>query len=158
LIVDTYTIPMITESLAEKYIRGTEKKSIVRFVTAFLCHLTPTVIKGAVLPCTKIYINTRVIKHAYDKRTAEEFDFLIKNLYKIVKYPNFIYKNKSGKRGEYCFVKEINNEKYLCSIQFNHQNEAILMAYDIVTFFRTDDAYLKNYELLWEWKVGDPSS
>ncbi len=144
--------------MVKKYIRGTEKKAIVQFVAIFLCHLKNDLVKGAVLPCRKVYINTRVLKHAYDKRTAEEFDFLISNLNDIVKYPDLVYKNKNGKRGEFCLVREMKDKKYFCSIQFNNESEESLIAFDIATFFRTEDSYIKSYELLWEWKDGVPSS
>lgn len=145
-------------SLFKKYIRGTEKKTIVQMVNLFMCHLTVAVVKGASFPCNKVYLNTRVLKHCYDKRTAEEFDFLMENLMSIIRYPNKVYKNKDGKRGGYCLVKEIKNNIYLCSIQFNEHEEKTTMAFDIVTFFRTDENYLRNCELLWEWKGGTPSS
>src|SRR5882672_5240757 len=61
-----HTMRMIAKELTRKYVRGTEKKIIVQLITAFLCHLTPTVINGAGLPCSKVHINTRVLKHTYD--------------------------------------------------------------------------------------------
>ncbi|MEK7105928.1 MAG: hypothetical protein AAB895_01045, partial [Patescibacteria group bacterium] len=72
----------------------------------------------------------------------------------ITKYPDKVYKNKLGKRGEYCLVKSIKNNNYLCSIEVvQGESESQL---EIVTFFRVnDDNYLKNYDLLWEWKGGD---
>ena len=52
-------------------------------------------IVGIDLSCNKVYLNTRVLKHLYDKRPAEEFDLMIETLIDVVKYPNKIYKNKN---------------------------------------------------------------
>ena len=105
--------------LHKKYIKGTEKNAIIQLIQAFLCNLTVAVTAGIKSSCSKVYINTRVIKHAYDKRPAQEFDFLVLNVHLVVKYPDKVYKNKEGKRGEYCFVKEIKNQKYICILENN---------------------------------------
>jgi hypothetical protein len=115
--------------------------------------------KGAGLDISKVYINTRVIKHIYDKRPAEEFDYCVENAVATVKYPDKIYKNKGGKRGSYCFVKEVKNCKCLVSVEsVETPDDGQPPHFVVVTFFRVDDAYLKDYELLWEWKDGNPSS
>lgn len=147
----------VIPDLHKKYVRGTEKRAIVQFVQIFICHLTVAVVKGTGCICNKVYVSTRVIKHIYDKRPAEEFDFLIENVHLVIKYPDRIYKNKDGKRGSYCFVKNVKNTMCFCSIETVEKDGQPPMC-EIVTFFRTSEAYLKNYELLWEWKVGDPSS
>jgi hypothetical protein len=144
-------------NLFKNHVRGTEKKALVPIVESLLCHPTIAVAKGINVEVSKVYISTRVIKHIYDKRTAEEFDFLLGVIPTIVKYPDKVYRNKSGKRGELCFVKTVKNQKCLCSI------EQILIRgkpshFETVTFFRTEDSYLAKYELLWEWKGGTPSS
>ena len=144
--------------LTKKYIRGTTKKTIVQIVEVLLCHLTTTVVKGASLVSSKIYLNTRVLKHLYDKRTAEEFDFMSENLIKVVKYPDKIYKNKSGKRGSLVFTKVISNSICAVSLEVVENKENTQVHFNVVTFFRTDEEYLSNYELLWEWKGGKPSS
>jgi hypothetical protein len=113
--------------------------------------------KGISLSCNKVYLNTRVLKHLYDKRPAEEFDLMTENIFDIVKYPSKIYKNKDGKRGSFCFVKEIKNSKCMVSLETMHNNGQVTHC-EVVTFFRADEEYLANYELLWEWKGGIPSS
>jgi hypothetical protein len=82
--------------LHKKYIKGSEKNAIVQIVQAFMCNLTAAVVKGISCPSNKVYISTRVLKHVYDKRPAEEFDFLIENLHLIIKFPDLIFKNKSA--------------------------------------------------------------
>ncbi len=139
--------------LYKKHIKGTEKGAVVQVVQVFLCSLTMAVIKGISCPCNKVHVSTRVLKHIYDKRPAEEFDFLISNIHLVVKYPDSVFKNKDGKRGEFCFVKELKNNKYLCSLEIIEKDGVIFC--EIATFFRVKNEYLKNYELLWEWKGGD---
>jgi hypothetical protein len=102
-------------------------------------------------------VNTRAIKHAYDKRPAQEYDFLIQHLHQVIKYPDKIYKNKRGKRGSYCFIKQIKNELCFCSIEVLSKDGESEVC-EVVTFFTTDESYLISYELLWEWKDGIPSS
>jgi|SRR3990167_9084017 len=148
----------IVAYLYKNYIKGTTKKAIVQLVEVNLCHLTSAVIKGVNLPCNKVYLNTRVLKHLYDKRPAEEFDLMTETIFDIVKYPSKIYKNKSGKRGSFCFVKEIKNSKCLVSLETIYDDKKTATHCDVATFFRVDDNYLANYELLWEWKGGTPSS
>jgi len=114
--------------------------------------------KGIDMTCNKVYLSTRVLKHVYDKRPAEEFDFMLDTLVNVVKYPDKIYKNKNGKRGCFCFVKEVKNSTCLVSLETIFDEKKVATHCEVATFFRTDDDYLKNYELLWEWKGGIPSS
>ncbi len=146
------TIEVISD-LHKKYVRGTEKRAIVQVVQAFLCNLTVSVASGIFCPCNKVYISTRVIKHVYDKRPAEEFDFLMSNGYLIVKYPDSVYMNKNNKRGSYLFVKKIESSKYACSIEIIKKDNTAQC--EVATLFRTNEDYLRNYELLWEWKGGN---
>lgn len=140
--------------LVNTYIRKTEKNSLVKLVQIHVCNLPNTVFADLGLFSNSVYINTRTLKHVYDKRTAEEFDFLIDTVHLILSQPDSIYKNKTGARGEYCFVKVMRNDKYLCSLQIA-KNSTNSNRNEIVTFFRTGDSYLKNYKLLWEWKDGN---
>ncbi len=141
-------------SLYEKHIKGTPAKAIVADVTIFLCQLTNSVSRTLeAVPTTKVHINTRVIKHLYDKKPAEEFDFIVQYLPKIVKYPDCVYKNKDPKRGHFAFLKKIKSDNYLCSLEI--AEEEIF----VVTAFRVrKENYLKEYELLGSWKGDIPSS
>ena len=139
-----------------QYVKETQPKAIVTQKTIILCRLTNQV-NRTLLNCrglSKIYINTIVIKHIYDKRPAEEFDFLIKYLHRIVKYPDKIYKNREQKRGEWIFVKEIKNELYLSSLATEKNKEL-----EITTAFRIRKKnYLKKYNLIWSWEDDNPPS
>jgi hypothetical protein len=148
--------------LYKLHIRGTLKNALVVVKTIHICSLTRTVAKAIENESTKTYINTKVIKHLYDKRPAEEFEFLIDNIECIVKYPNHIYRNRDGKRGDFCFVKAIKNEKYIVSIGISEiilDGEKKETANFVATAFRLrKETYLNSYELIWSWKVGNPSS
>ena len=141
----------------------------------FLCHLTNAVMKGMNIDdysIKNIYITSRCVKHLFDKKPAEEFLFIINHLHEIVKYPDKIYKNKEEKRGEFCFIKKLGAEEYLCSIEIKKIPAMIFgesvygvseygvgsekEEIQIATAFRLRDfKYLKNYALLWNWEGGD---
>lgn len=74
-------------------------------------------------------------------------------MHKIVKYPDYIYKNKNEKRGCWCFVKKIKNELYISSLEY--ENETLWIA----TVFRIrKEKYLESFELLWSWEDDKPPS
>ena len=131
----------------KKYVKGTAKKAPVQLLQVFLCHLTVAVMKGVGIPCSKVYITTRVIKHIYDKRPAEEFDYCIETALSVVKYPSKIYKNKSGKRGSFCFVKEVKNSLCFVSIETFCDQEGKPTHCEVATFFRPAAGYLDSFKL-----------
>ena len=141
----------ILRNLYNKHIKGTSEEAIIFEESVLLCHLTK-IVEQFLLSIneidSKVYINTKVPKHLYDKKPAEEFDFIVDNLHKIIIFPDNIYKNKDNKRGNFCFVKYIKNKKYFCSIQIEENKKELF----VVTALRIrKKTYLKNYELLWSW-------
>jgi len=166
---------MYLKEFFEKYIKNTAEKMEVVDRKICLCCLTKAVMKGVDInySAKNVYITSRCIKHLFDKRPAEEFLFIINHLYRVVKYPDKIYENKTEKRGMLCLVKKIGNEEYLCSIEITKIPPAIFgettfgvseygaekerEEIQIATVFRLrDDKYLKNYILLWDWGNGNP--
>ena len=146
--------------LHTKYIKGSRKEMVVQLVKIFLCHLTIAVSKDAItrqeknVPPHKVYVTTRAIKHLYDKKPAEEYDFAIDHIHKVVRYPDHIYENKNSKKGQFIFSKKIKGENWLCSIEQKDDD-----ALEIVTCFRIrKESYLDNYKLLWSWEAGNPPS
>jgi len=127
--------------LYNKYIKDTEKEVIVANRQIVICFLTNAVITAINFKSPKVYINTRILKHLYDKRTAEEFNFMIHNIWKVVKYPDFIYSDKNSKRGQLAFVKNLGKFTYFCPIEIGKENNYV------ITIFRTDIEYLKNMSL-----------
>ena len=148
----------IVFNLYDRHIKGTDNGAVVQDIQALLCNLTNAVVRGIDCKCVKVYIGTRALKHVYDKRPAEEFDFLLEHVWKITRYPDKIYRNKGGKRGDFIFVKRIKNASYICSLQ-EIAKEGMEARCEIATFFRSrKENYLFSYDLLWEWKGGEPSS
>ncbi len=138
------------------YIQDTKPLAIVVEAEIYLCNLTMTVSK-ILNPGTpekmKVYVTTRMLKHLYDKKPAEEYDFVINNAHNVAKYPDDIYKNRDSKRGDYAFVKNINDEPWFCAIERNEEK------FYIATCFRLrKESYLNNYTLIWSWKGDTPSS
>lgn len=142
----------IAYNLYKKHIKGTTEKAIVVDIDVFLCHLTTAVLK-IIEQEKRVYLNSKALKHLYDKKPAEEFEFILNNLQIIVEYPEHIYKNKNPKRGHYIFSKSIQGKNYLCSLE--SKSDGLW----VVTAFRVrDKKYLNDYNLLWSWKGGTPSS
>jgi hypothetical protein len=140
----------------KKYIYATPPKTIIADETTFLCHLTWAVAKAIGATTMKVYVSTRMLKHLYDSRPAEEFVFIIENLHTIAKYPDQIYENKAGKRGDFCFVKELKGERYTASIEIAEREDKKIF---VATAFRLrKESYLNNYKLLWSWRDDHPSS
>jgi hypothetical protein len=140
------------QKLFKKYIKFTDKGAFVENVKVLVGRLPDLGIEVGIFFGGAVFISSKVIKHTYDKRPAQEFDILLKNLRAIIRFPDRLYRNKSGKRGSFCTVKQINETLCFCAIE-NTQ-----MGFEMVTFFKIEESYLKDYELLWEWKDGTPSS
>jgi hypothetical protein len=108
-------------------------------------------------PTVNVHITTKVIKKNYDKRPAEENDFILKHGWKIVHMPDEIYKNKDAKRGDYLFAKKMNNTTYVASVEVSKYSDEPTLY--VVSLFRIrKPAYLDSYNLTWSWKGGKPSS
>jgi hypothetical protein len=146
----------VLKNLYKQHIKGTASKAVVNEITASICRVTNTVgrcVNNHVVCGHKVHITTRALKHLYDKKPAEEFDFIVDNLHKVVKYPDNIYKNKNPKRGNLCFTKTLNGNIYFCSLEVSEEEMYV------VTCFRIrKESYLNDYELLWSWRDDNPSS
>ena len=136
----------------KQHIRGTQKQAIVADKVVFFCHLTNKVEKATELT-KQVYLKTRVLKHLYDKRTAQEYDLIISNLHELVKFPDYVYKNKTAKRGEVCFTKIIEGRTYLCSLEQKEDQVFIVTAFKV-----KKESYLKDYTILWSRRSDIPSS
>ncbi len=145
------------------FIKDTGENAMVSDRILFLCTITKAVKKSLNLKSQKVYWSAKSMKHMYDKKPAEEFDFLLRNVVHLVKYPDSIYKNRSGKKGNYVFTKIIQEVMYLCSLETCESNfdEGQDETNFIVTAFRLrvgKESYLDKYRLLWSWKGDLPSS
>lgn len=141
-----------------RHVEKTVKEAVVTDQTIHICNLTFAVMRALAYKSQKVYINTRALKHLYDKKTAEEYHFIVDNLHTIIKYPDHIYRDKPSKRGDYCLIKRLGNNNYMCSIEMVEDSEPGYNSIFAITAFRVQDSYLNNYELMWNWRDGDPSS
>lgn len=148
----------VIPELFEQYIKDTPADTRVPAKTVFLCNLTNAVRNGIGFSSGKVYVTSRMTKHLYDHKPAEEFHFLINNIHTVVKYPDHIYKNKDSKRGDYLFFKVLKGNSYLCSIEITSSEDDLTENYVATAFRMRKESYLKSYELLWSWKGGNPSS
>ena len=149
---------MKQKALFKKYVRGTPAGAIVHDETVLICHLTNAVMEIIGIRAQKVHISSRILKHLYDKKPAEEFECVLEHLHEIVKFPERVYKNKQGKRGHFGLFKTIKNKMYFCSIEIQEGTEKTHKAVIATAFRVRDEAYLKSYELLWSWRDDAPSS
>jgi hypothetical protein len=144
----------ILQNMHQQYIISTDYKAVVKDKQMLLCCLTNAVIQGIGYKNSPVYATSRMLKHLYDKRPAEEYDVLIDIIHKIVKFPNIIFENQLGKRGDKIFLKIYKGKKYLCIVEKGVDDNNY-----IATAFRVrDENYTKKYKELWRWRDDVPSS
>jgi hypothetical protein len=145
------------ERVFANHIKDTPPQAIVRELTITFCTLTNEVQRVCGLEVATVLITTKIIKKHYDKRTAEENDYILKNGWQVVHMPGDIYRNKGGKRGDFLFAKRMNNSLYVASIEVAKSDDTHSVY--VVSIFRVrKESYLNGYELIWSWKGGEPSS
>lgn len=139
-------------------IRGSVKEAIVPNAEVMVCKLSSQVSKilsetVGTTEKSKVFVTTRMLKHLYDKKPAEEYDFILDHLSMILKYPDHVFRNKGTKRGDFVLLKNLYHEDWLCSIELTED------VFYVATAFRVRrPTYLDSYDLMWSWKVGAPSS
>ena len=145
-----------TKSFFAKYIEKTRYKAIVQDRRLFLAQLDKTItdLFGIDYGNGGVCLTSRSLKHLFDKKPAEEFLFVMGNLYSILKYPTKVYKNKDNRRGQYCVVAKIDGDEYFCALEVDEKSDKEV--YIPTTFRLRDDKYLNNYTLLWDWGNGGP--
>lgn len=97
----------------------------------------------------KAFISARSLKHIYDrhifdKKASRDFYFILDNLSEIVRYPDGIYLNTKGKRGDFLITKEIREQLYMCTLEIISDSEM-----EIVSACTTGEKYIKRFALLW---------
>lgn len=144
----------VARTLLRTHIKGTAEKDVVENVRLLLCTLPMAVAKGLSMNQYKVYLTSRALKHLYDAKPAEEFDFVCTNMFSLIRFPDAVYKNKQSKRGEYVFIKKIQENTYFSSLEVVNDREL-----DVVTSFQVrKERYLNGYELLWSWEADTPPS
>jgi hypothetical protein len=141
----------------KSYVRNTAAEAIVFEEKVCVGKLAIQAVEALNIPARETYITTRCLKHLYDKKPAEEFDFVINHIAKILQNPDYLYLNKQDKRGHFCLTKKIFNNEYFMSLETIFEKEC--QEIYIATAFRIRDSkYLKSYDLLRSWRDGAHSS
>ncbi len=141
------------ERAFKRHVEGTAPDAVVTNILVADGALPATIVEMIGVVSPRVYIATRVLKHLYDKRPAEEFDFLLKNLPFIAAQPDHLYRNKTDKRGQFCLTKRIGAHGYFAALEIV---EGICRKeIQLVTAFRVrSEPYLNEYDLLWSRRDG----
>jgi hypothetical protein len=146
------------EEVVSRYIKDTPRKGYVKDLRVKVCDI-PRKLKGKLKVADKrVYVTTKSLKHLYDVRPAEEFDFIVSNIDSFILKPMKIYEDKAGKTGSVCFYKEIGEEAYFCILEVTPKSTHIVSAYRLSEVLEKRKNYLAGYKLIWSWKVDLPSS
>ena len=128
----------------EKYVKLTFPKQII---------VSKSLIFGKMDEDSTVYLNTRVMKHLYDKRTAVIYFLLLQNLEYLIFYPDKIYENGLDKRKSLIFVKQIKKELLVVVLEKNQEKRNKIF---VITAFKTDEKYLEKFKLLWKRRAASP--
>lgn len=139
---------MIIQDLFNKYIKNTKYKEDIIISQAFVCNLNENIAKIIEANLIKVFISSKSLKHIYDrhffdKDRPNDFYIILNNLELFINNPDAIYFNKLSKRGDFIFVKKIQNNMYMCSLEII--NDAI----EIVSAYVTGPKYINKFVLLW---------
>ena len=144
------------------HIKGTQYHQQITPERDFLCNVKPS-LKNLLLShsaCAdcRVYLSTKSLKHIYDrhifdKKNPQEFLNILKNLTKIIRYPDEVRQNKTSKRGDFLFVKKVNGQLYFVSLEIG-----LAGCIDLVSSSVTGTKYTKKFTLLWSWGTANPPS
>ena len=146
------------DKVIDRFIKNTPRKGYVKDLRINVGNLAQKVKSKIKPPNLKVYVTTKSLKHMYDQRSAQEFDFVINNLTKVTSHPHRIYKNKEGKTGDFCFYHESLSNFYFYIFEVNKNGVYLVSAYRLSSLEEKRKNYLSGYKLLWSWKVDLPSS
>jgi hypothetical protein len=140
--------------LHDQYIKLSPRQGNIILTETMLCRPTRFTCKHIGDYDSVFYISTQALKHMYDKKPSQEYDFVLHNMHTIVKYPDRIYYNKPGKRGDYLFRKALKTYDCLVCVEHDIENQRL----SIVTgYFLRKESYLYNYKTLVSWEGGRSS-
>lgn len=144
--------------VVRRYIKNTPRKGYVKDLRIKIGEI-PHKLRGKIKPHDqRVYITTKSLKHMYDMRSAQEFDFIIRSLETVIINPLRIYNNKEGKSGDKCLYFEIDNNAYFYILDIKPDGIYIVSSYRLSEVLEKRKNYLSGYKLLWSWKVDLPSS
>lgn len=153
---------MIQFRFYKLYIRGTVHKQEIALERDFLCNIKPslvTILSGN-SDCTdrRVYLSTKSLKHIYDRHIYDkgnfpEFMIILQNLTRIIRYPDEVRMDMESKRGDFLFIKQIEERPYFVSLQITHEG-----GIEVVSSSATGESYTKKFTLLWSWGSANPPS
>lgn len=144
--------------VVERFIKNTPRKGYVKDLRIKVC-LLPHKLKSKVgAKDLRVYVTTKSLKHMYDVRLAQEFDFIVDKLELVITQPHRIYKNKEGKTGDICFYAEFEKNAYFYILDIKPDGIYIVSAYRLSEVKVKRKNYLAGYKLFWSWKGDLPSS
>lgn len=141
------------------HIKETADRCSITIKKGFLCKIKPSLFKllNTHINCINrdVFLNTKSLKHIhdrhiYDKKTPKDFFTILFNLTKIIKYPDEVRRNLESKRGDFLFIKRIEEQLFYVSIEVV---EGGLI--EIVSSSITTENYLKKFTLLWSWETAN---
>lgn len=142
----------------ERYIKNTPRKGYVKDLRIKVCEMPHKFKTKVGAKDLRVYITTKSLKHMYDVRPAQEFDFLISNIEIAINHPQKIYKNKEGKTGNICLYSEFKKNACFYILDTKLSSIHIISAYRLSEVLQKRENYLSGYKLLWSWKGDLPSS
>lgn len=146
------------DKIVDRFIKNTPRKGYVKDLRIKICQITHKLKSRIKAKSLNVYITTKSLKHMYDQRSAQEFDFIVSNIEKVVTNPHRIYKDKEGKTGNVCIYYEKNLNYYFIVIETNTTGNYVVSGYRLSTIEEKRKNYLAGYRLLWSWKGDLPSS
>lgn len=129
--------------LSEKFIKGTKKNEYIKIFSYLLGDISHEVKKSIKVNVTKVYIHSKELKHihdryCHDKKQEDVYYFLIKNLYRIIKDPDYVKDDKKKKKADFVFLKKIDGNDYACPIEIEgkRKGKKILKYLTVVSAFK----------------------
>lgn len=144
--------------VVERYIKNTPRKGYVKDLRIKVGEIPHKLRTKVGAKDSRVYVTTKSLKHMYDARLAQEFDFIIANIEFVINDPQRIYKNKEGKTGDVCLYCELEGNAYFYILDNGSGQVRIVSAYRLSAVEEKRRNYLSGYKLLWSRKGDLPSS
>jgi hypothetical protein len=138
-------------NLYSKHIKDTQNKELIKSIEIDIGSIPTSVKVSLGIHSSKIHITSFALKHIYDKHLykhhlANDFTFILNNIRSVVQKPDLVTSNNPSRKGDYCFIKTIESQTIICSIQITNAK-----LYIVTAFILKDQGYLKGSSLLWKF-------
>ena len=143
---------MKLKKLYSDHIVPTKRSDSVEIHTTQAAFLTYKVRRVVQAETNSVRISSVALKHIHDKR-PDFCDLFVDHVDEFIRYPDAIHKNLETKKGHFCFIKNWEDKKYMCSLERVESGGLY-----VVTFFPTNDSYIKKHPYVWSWRDGSLSS